>query len=246
MAPSGPERRAHDGNRLAGVGLPEGGHHIGAGRGEAVDLQDVIGLGRVLLHRLARDLAVAARSDAAADHHRRERCLTGLPQIVHQLDRGGIDRDDVRGRVTEPRAPVGTCPPRRTLEDESPSGWRARSRYSTRSTEPAAAGLQRRVREGRPRRGRSSPYWKMRLVSMPPSVRNRVHPVRGGRGGILLSSSTTATARHQHGNNRASRPAVGTAGKMRELEGVIHIIIYFSMRYMAGLTRFVKYWKIAL
>jgi hypothetical protein len=59
-------------DRFVGVGHRHDRHHVGLGLGEGGDLDGVIGAGRIGLQVRGGAVAVALRSDAAADDDRRD------------------------------------------------------------------------------------------------------------------------------------------------------------------------------
>jgi hypothetical protein len=79
----------------------------------------VIGLGLLGGHHLTRVVAVAARADAAADHHRRLIALEDSAQVLQQGDGLLVDLRHVGLGVAELGAPVGGGAPGRALQDEA-------------------------------------------------------------------------------------------------------------------------------
>jgi hypothetical protein len=76
-------------------------------------------LGLVFARYRIRNVAVATRTDATADHHRRTSFRKLLAQLTHQIDGLGV-RDRQRGRrIAELVAPVGAGAPCRALQDEA-------------------------------------------------------------------------------------------------------------------------------
>ena len=75
--------------------------------------------GLVGTHLLARIIAVAARADAAADHHRRALGLEFFADVDHQFDRLAVDPGQLGGGVSERVRPIGIGPPGRAFEDEA-------------------------------------------------------------------------------------------------------------------------------
>ena len=61
---------AHHADGLGGVGQGQGRDQVGLGLGQGLDLGAVVGLGLVLGHEPRRVVAVVARAETAADHHR--------------------------------------------------------------------------------------------------------------------------------------------------------------------------------
>src|SRR3546814_4422336 len=70
-------------------------------------------------HRVLDPIAVAARADAAADHHRRALGLEQATQVDEQRDRLAIRLGHVAFAVAEPGAPVGGGAPGRAFQDDA-------------------------------------------------------------------------------------------------------------------------------
>src|SRR3546814_8897926 len=70
-------------------------------------------------HRVLDPIAVAARADAAADHHRRALGLEQATQVDEQRDRLAIRLGHVAFAVAEPGAPVGGRSEEHTSELQS-------------------------------------------------------------------------------------------------------------------------------
>ena len=120
---------------------------------------------------LAGLVAVAARADHAADHDVGQVVTVTLAQLREHADRVPVDPRQVRGGVAEPVAPVTGWRARwRTpaSAQRRPAGRSPRTRRSTRSAATAPPGC--RPAGTRRNSGRSTPWWKIRSVSMPPSV----------------------------------------------------------------------------
>ena len=170
-----PDRRSRprDADRLLGVGHRDRGDHVRRRVGERADLDGVVALG--LLggeHRLG-GVAVALGADAAADHDRRPALVLGA-ELLHQRDRLPVERVELLGRVAELGRPARAGPPGRALEHEADARARGRRSRIGRVVEP-----QRSVpsssfsRSNAAKSGSSRPWWKISVVSMPPSVRKR-------------------------------------------------------------------------
>ncbi len=110
---------AGDADRFRDVVHRDGGHHVGVGPAEGVHLRRMVEFRLLGGHRAAGHVAVAARPDAAADHHRRTRRLVDAPELLHHGDRFVVHADDRALAIAEPGAPVGARPPGRRLQHEA-------------------------------------------------------------------------------------------------------------------------------
>ena len=111
-------RRPGDADRLVEVGHGHRRHQVDAGRLEHPDLQGVIVLGLRRGHVAVGRVAVAARPDAAREHHRARRRLLGVANRREQRDRVAVRRIEGLGRVAERGAPVRVRAPGRALEHQ--------------------------------------------------------------------------------------------------------------------------------
>ena len=137
--------RAGDADRLLDVGHGDRGDEIGAGLGEHPHLAGMIGLRLLGGHVAVGRVAVAARAEAAADHHRRARRLLGVADRVQEVDRGGVGRVERLGRIAERRAPVRVRPPGGALQHQAAAvalGERNVGREVARELRPARLGAQ--------------------------------------------------------------------------------------------------------
>jgi len=114
-------RRARDADRFFGIGHGHRRHHVRLRVGEGSDLRRVIGFRLVGVHQRPRIVAVATRSDAAADHDGDRFPFMRIAKLDHQLDGLAIDGGKRRVGIAELRAPIFIGAPGRTVEDETAS-----------------------------------------------------------------------------------------------------------------------------
>ncbi len=149
-------------------------------------LREGAGLRRVIIrrrqrrHGVVRPVAVAARADHPAHHHGRGGRLIDLAQAEQQFDAAPVDVVERRGIEAELGGPVRIGAPGRRVEHEADAAG---------AGEVDDSGCNRRATAcGRPRpssgsneakHGRSMPSWKIKVVSMPPSIRKTVSESRG-------------------------------------------------------------------
>ena len=91
------------------------------GLGKSANLVIVIRLGSFSRHDLPRIVAIAARSDTAADHHWQRGAGMLCFQFLRQGDRPAIDLRDIIARVAELLAPIAARAPCWALQDEAQS-----------------------------------------------------------------------------------------------------------------------------
>ncbi|MNT27036.1 hypothetical protein D3C72_1626470 [compost metagenome] len=100
-----------DPRRLFDVVHGDGGHQVGCGAGEGLDLRTMVVLRFAHRHGTVRDIAVAARSKASADDDRRPAGLVGIADVLQQTHQLPVDRRELLGAVAQPVPPVWIGPP---------------------------------------------------------------------------------------------------------------------------------------
>ena len=166
--------RARDPDRLGRVGHRDRGDHVGGGVREGRDLDRVVLLRRVAVQDHGRVVAVVMGADAAADDDRRGVVVVLVAELLHQRDRPAVERVQLLGRVAEPLGPARVRAPRRALEDEPRAVIACERRVGLEvAPQRGRAGVVAAAVGNAANSGRSSPSWKISVVSMPPSVRNR-------------------------------------------------------------------------
>ncbi len=113
---------AHRADRFGDIRQGEKADQIGARVCEEADLVPVISLRLVCGHDLARIVAVAARTDAAADHHRRFRRLMASADAFEIGDRIAVDPHRLRLGNAELRRPVPARAPGHAFEEKPGAG----------------------------------------------------------------------------------------------------------------------------
>ena len=108
-----------DADGFGRVGHGDGGDEVGLGGGERLRLQGVVGAGLLDRHQLLGLVAVTARTDAAADDHRRVGSLPAVPGGHEKVDGGLVDLDQALLGVGLAGGPVGRGPPRRRLQHDA-------------------------------------------------------------------------------------------------------------------------------
>ena len=111
--------RTGDADRFLRIGHCNGGDHVGFGLLERADLEGMVGLGLGFGHDLFRVIAVAARADAAADHHLGVRGFVFAAQVMQEVHRAPVHLCQRVARIAELGAPVRACPPRCAFQDEA-------------------------------------------------------------------------------------------------------------------------------
>ncbi|MNF87208.1 hypothetical protein D3C84_696670 [compost metagenome] len=96
----------------------QGGDHVDGGLGEYADLLAVVTLRLELVHGLVSDITIAARADAAADHHRGTAAFHFTAQFLQQGDGISIGLGQALGGEAEVAGPVGIGAPGRTFQDQ--------------------------------------------------------------------------------------------------------------------------------
>ena len=153
--------------------------HVGGGAGEHVDLRAWYASASLRRHAAFGHIAVAARTDAAADHDwspRRFRSSLRTPRAGGSP--GGWPRRARRpcSRASRP-SPAG--PPRGALEDQAGREPCRDLRIRSKVLAERRFTLRRPEEVKAAKSGSSSPSWKISVVSMPPSVRNIRRPSCG-------------------------------------------------------------------
>ena len=102
------------------------------------------------------------------------RALVLGAELLHQRDRLPVERVELLGRVAELRRPARAGPPGRALEHEADAPVARAARHRARSTSGSASVPSSSFsRSNAAKSGSSRPWWKISVVSMPPSVRKR-------------------------------------------------------------------------
>ena len=158
-----------DSNGLLRIIYRHHGNHIGGGVGECADLVRVIELGLIFRHFVARNIAVAARADAACDHDGNS--VIQAADFLQQLNRPAVGPKGLRGEAKS-CAPVRARPPSGALQYQAgiaAFGYISvglmippQSRFAFRTSEQGEGGEV----------GQLQSSWKTIVVSRPPSVRN--------------------------------------------------------------------------